>query len=55
MLGLATLAVALELILITPWIDQLADDNATAHFSQHGLIFTGGLLMGWAMRGLRSR
>ena len=27
--------------------------NATVHFTQHGLIFVGGLLMGWALRDLR--
>jgi hypothetical protein len=50
---LATIALVLELALISPWIDHLADDNPTVHFSQHGLIFVGGLLMGWALRELR--
>jgi hypothetical protein len=51
--GLGALAVVLELLVITPWVDDLADGNATAHFTQHGLIFLGGILMGWALRDLR--
>jgi|tagenome__1003787_1003787.scaffolds.fasta_scaffold18728475_1 hypothetical protein len=43
----------IELLLITPWVDDAADDNATVHFTQHGLIFIGGLVMGWALRDLR--
>jgi hypothetical protein len=51
--GLGALGVVLELLLITPWVDDLADSNATVHFTQHGLIFLGGILMGWALRDLR--
>jgi hypothetical protein len=40
-------------LLLTPWVDDLADENATAHFTQHGMIFVGGLIMGWALRDLR--
>lgn len=54
-LVLATLALLLEVALITPWVDHLADDNATVHFTQHGLIFVGGILMGWALRELARR
>jgi hypothetical protein len=50
---LGALGVALELLLITPWVDDLADRNATAHFTQHGFIFLGGMVMGWALRDLR--
>ena len=49
-LGLA--AVFLELMLITPWWDSLAESNELAHFSQHGLIFAGGVLLGIALRDL---
>ena len=28
---------------------DLADRNATVHFTQHGLIFLGGMVMGWAL------
>ena len=47
------LAVLLEILLITPWVDDLADRNSTVHFTQHGLIFLGGILMGWVLRDLR--
>jgi hypothetical protein len=47
------LGMVLELLLITPWVDDLADRNATVHFTQHGFIFLGGLVMGWALRDLR--
>jgi hypothetical protein len=50
---LGALGVLLELLLITPWVDDLADRNATVHFTQHGLIFLGGIVMGWALRDLR--
>jgi len=44
---------ALEVLLLTPWVDHLTESNATVHFTQHGLIFVGGILMGWALRDLR--
>ena len=44
---------ALELVQLTPWMDRLASGNATVHFTQHGLVFAGGVLMGWALRDLR--
>jgi hypothetical protein len=46
-------ALVLEVSLITPWVDDAADGNSTVHFTQHGLIFIGGLIMGWALRDLR--
>lgn len=46
-------ALAIEVALITPWVDSAADTNSTVHFTQHGLIFVGGLVMGWALRDLR--
>ena len=52
-LALGTGGFALEVALLTPWVDDFADDNATAHFTQHGMIFVGGILMGWALRDLR--
>ncbi|MDX6542144.1 MAG: hypothetical protein QOI71_3754 [Gaiellales bacterium] len=52
-LALGTCGFALEVLLLTPWVDDLADENATAHFTQHGMIFVGGLIMGWALRDLR--
>jgi hypothetical protein len=46
-------ALVLEISLITPWVDDAADGNSTIHFTQHGFIFIGGLIMGWALRDLR--
>jgi hypothetical protein len=40
----------LEMLLILPVVDRLADRNPTIHFTQHGLIFVGGVLMGIALR-----
>lgn len=54
-LGMAALAVVMELALITPWVDHAADKNQTVHFTQHGLIFLGGVLIGFAMRELSRR
>lgn len=47
---LAVAALVLEMLLILPGVDKLADRNATAHFTQHGGIFLGGVLMGLAVR-----
>jgi hypothetical protein len=43
----------LEILLLTPWVDNLSEAHPTVHFTQHGLIFLGGVLMGWALRDLR--
>jgi hypothetical protein len=47
---LVAFAALLELLLIMPFVDHLADTHPTIHFTQHGFIFLGGLLMGWALR-----
>jgi hypothetical protein len=52
-LALGTCGFVLEVLLLTPWVDDLSESNATVHFTQHGLIFAGGVLMGWALRDLR--
>lgn len=49
-LALGAVALVLEVVALLPWLDDLADRNATAHFTQHGLIFLGGVLMGIALR-----
>jgi hypothetical protein len=48
--ALVVLAALMETILILPVVDRLADANPTIHFTQHGLIFLGGVLMGVALR-----
>jgi hypothetical protein len=47
---LVVFAALLELVLVLPFADHLADSNPTIHFTQHGLIFAGGVLMGLALR-----
>jgi hypothetical protein len=47
---LVAFAVLLEVVLLMPFVDHLADANQTIHFTQHGLIFAGGVLMGLALR-----
>jgi hypothetical protein len=42
--------VLLEITLLMPFVDHLADANQTIHFTQHGFIFAGGVLLGLALR-----
>ena len=47
---LVLFAVVLEVLLLMPFVDHLADANQTIHFTQHGFIFGGGVLLGMALR-----
>jgi len=47
---LVVFAVLLEVVLLMPFVDHLADSHPTIHFTQHGFIFAGGVLMGLAIR-----
>jgi RsiW-degrading membrane proteinase PrsW (M82 family) len=47
---LVVFAVLLEVVLLMPFVDHLADSNNTIHFTQHGFIFGGGVLLGLAIR-----
>jgi hypothetical protein len=47
---LVIFAALMELLLIMPFVDHYADAHPTVHFTQHGFIFLGGVLMGWALR-----
>ncbi len=49
-LALGVAALILEMVLILPIFDKIAGTNPTAHFTQHGGIFFGGVLMGVALR-----
>jgi hypothetical protein len=49
-LTLGVTALILEMLLILPIFDRIAGTNPTAHFTQHGGIFLGGVLMGIALR-----
>ncbi len=46
------LGLLLEIVTILPPVDEATETNATLHYSQHGLVFLGGLLMGLALRDL---
>ncbi len=46
------LGLLIEILAILPPVDEAAETNATMHYSQHGVLFTGGLLMGLALRDL---
>lgn len=48
-------AAILEIALVLPFVDRLADRSPTFHFTQHGLIFLGGVLMGFALRDAHGR
>ena len=49
-LALVLFAALLEIVLILPFVDHLADAHPMIHFTQHGLIFLGGVLMGISLR-----
>jgi hypothetical protein len=49
-LRLVVFAALLEIVLILPFVDHLADTHPMIHFTQHGFIFAGGVLMGLAIR-----
>lgn len=49
-LRLVMFAALLEIVLILPYVDHLADAHPMIHFTQHGFIFAGGVLMGLALR-----
>ena len=49
-LGRYTKTVSGQLTLLMPFVDHLADSNNTIHFTQHGFIFGGGVLLGLAIR-----
>jgi hypothetical protein len=48
--ALVVFAAVLEVVLLMPFVDHLADSNNTIHFTQHGFIFGGGVLLGLAIR-----
>jgi hypothetical protein len=47
---LVVFSVLLEVTLLMPFVDHLADSHPTVHFTQHGFIFAGGVLLGMAIR-----
>jgi hypothetical protein len=47
---LVVFSVLLEVTLLMPFVDHLADSHPTIHFTQHGFIFAGGVLLGMAIR-----
>jgi hypothetical protein len=49
---LGALAVLIEIVAILPPIDHATETYPTLHYTQHGVLFLGGLLMGVALRDL---
>jgi hypothetical protein len=49
---LAAGGLAVEVIAILPPIQNATETNATLHYTQHGVLFLGGLMMGVALRDL---
>ncbi len=47
---LVVFSVLLEVVLLMPFVDHIADSHPTIHFTQHGFIFAGGVLLGLAIR-----
>ena len=48
--ALGALGLALQVLALLPFFDDNVDSNPTLHYTQHGVIFLGGLLMGVALR-----
>jgi len=42
----------LQGVALLPFFDDHVDTNAALHYLQHGLVFTGGVCMGIALRDL---
>ena len=51
-LVLGGLGLLLQVVALLPPVDDAVDSNAAMHYLQHGIIFTGGLCMGIALRDL---
>ena len=49
---LGGVALLLEVLAILPPIDDRIAANPTLHYTQHGVLFAGGVLMGVALRDL---
>jgi len=49
---LGALGLLLEVLAIIPPIDDATATNPTLHYTQHGVLFLGGLMMGVALRDL---
>jgi hypothetical protein len=47
--ALVAFTVVLEVVLLMPFVDPLADSSTSIH-SQHGFIFAGAVLLGTAIR-----
>jgi hypothetical protein len=50
--ALGALGLVLQVLALLPFVDDNVDTNSTLHYTQHGIIFLGGLLMGIALRDL---
>ena len=51
-LTLGGVGLVLQVVALLPPIDLAVNSNAALHYLQHGIIFTGGVCMGIALRDL---
>ena len=51
-LVLGSVGLALQIVALLPSVESLTESIAAFHYLQHGLIFTGGVCMGIALRDL---
>ena len=51
-LVLGSFGLALQVVALLPALDNAVESNAALHYLQHGIIFTGGICMGIALRDL---
>jgi peptidoglycan/LPS O-acetylase OafA/YrhL len=50
--GVGAVALLADIGLVLPLLDEAVETNETLHFTQHGLVFLAGALMGAALRDL---
>ena len=50
--ALGAVGLLLQVLVLLPPVDRAITTNPTLHYTQHGVIFLGGLLMGVALRDL---
>lgn len=49
---LGSVGLALQIVALLPAVERVTEAIAAFHYLQHGLIFTGGICMGIALRDL---
>ena len=51
-IALGALGLVLQLVALSPPFTDNVDENQTLHYTQHGIVVLGGILMGVALRDL---